>query len=457
MATTAQTKTPVQKPPVPAGEDAGLITVLPAMELVGSANNARALAQIISVLLLTTIVGLVFTPWQQSVSGNGEVSALTPLERPQVISTPVDGRVLKWHVTEGSKVKKGDLIVEMQDNDPEILERIRRERLLLEERLNNTRARVNDLENQIARLQESRLNAIAAAEARVRVANDRIRQAEQSITAAKERLKFATFNLDMRQKTYERGLSALRDVEMARQEFNTAEAMVVQAEAALSAASNEKRAAEDDLRRIEADTQAAIEAQKANRNVAQAEAANIGAELQRTDVRLARQATQKVTAPRDGTILRLLAQPDSELLKAGDAVASFVPDAYTPTVEVWLDGVDMPLVHPGDPVRLMFNGWPAIQFVGWPSVAVGTFGGRVQLVDATDTKGGKFRILVSPDPEDDPWPSANYLRQGVQAKAWVLLRVVPLGWELWRRFNGFPPIIADDEPGIIKAKEKAGK
>jgi membrane fusion protein, adhesin transport system len=457
MATTTQTKATPKQPPATDAESFVLVPFLPAMELVGSANNARVLAQIISVLLLTTIIALIFTPWQQSVSGGGGVSALTPLERVQVISTPVEGRVLRWHVTEGSKVKKGDPIVEMQDNDPEILERIRRERLLLDERLNTTRSRVNDVDNQIARLYESRVNAIAAAQARVRVANDRIKQAEQAITAAKERLKFATFNLEMRQKTYERGLSALRDVEMARQEFNTAEAMVLQAEAALSGAGNERRAAEDDWRRIEADTQATIEAQKANRNVAQAEAANIGAELQRTDSRLARQSSQKVVAPRDGTILRLLAQPDSELLKAGDSVASFVPDAYTPTVEVWLDGVDMPLVHPGDSVRLMFNGWPAIQFVGWPSVAVGTFGGRVQLVDATDTKAGRFRILVVPDPDDDPWPSANYLRQGVQAKAWVLLRIVPLGWELWRRFNGFPPIIADDEPGIIKAKERAGK
>jgi membrane fusion protein, adhesin transport system len=457
MATTTTTKTTQPVAPEYAGGEFELITHLPALELVGSSNNSRVLAQIIAVLLLTTIVGLIFTPWQQSVSGSGEVSALTPVERTQVISTPVEGRVLTWHVTEGSKVKKGDLIVEMQDNDPEILDRIQRERLLLNDRMNNNRSRVVDLENQIARLAESKTNAIAAGQARVRVANDRVKGAEQSITAAKERLKFATFNLDMRQKTYERGLSALREVEMARQEYNTAEAMVLQAEAALSAANNEQRAAEDDLRRIEADTQAAIEAQKANRNIAQAEVANIGAELQRTDVRIARQATQKVTAPRDGTILRLLAQPDSELLKVGDAVASFVPDAYTPTVEVWLDGVDMPLVHPGDQVRLMFNGWPAIQFVGWPSVAVGTFGGRVQLVDATDTKGGKFRILVVPDPSDDPWPSANYLRQGVQAKAWVLLRIVPLGWELWRRFNGFPPIIAADEPGIIKAKERAGK
>jgi hypothetical protein len=85
---------------------------------------------------------------------------------------------------------------------------------------------------------------------------------------------------------------------------------------------------------------------------------------------------------------------------------------------------------------------------------VGTFGGIVQLVDATDTQAGKFRILVVPDPDDDPWPSSTYLRQGVQAKGWVLLRMVPLGWEIWRRFNGFPPVISDTEPGAVAAKDK---
>ncbi len=176
--------------------------------------------------------------------------------------------------------------------------------------------------------------------------------------------------------------------------------------------------------------------------------------MQRVDSRLARQQTLQVFAPRSGTVLRLLAQPNSELLKPGEPVALFVPDAHQPTVELWLDGVDMPLVQVGDKVRLQFNGWPAIQFVGWPSVAVGTFGGVVQLVDAAETNGGKFRILVVPDPEDDPWPSARYLRQGVQAKGWVLLKQVKLGWEIWRRLNAFPPVIAENEPGAKGAKGK---
>jgi len=284
------------------------------------------------------------------------------------------------------------------------------------------------------------------------MAGERVVQSEQALRAAEERLTAARLNIARQRSLLERGLTSQRTVELAQQEFATAEAEVRRALASLNAARAERQALEDDLRKVTADADAAIESERASLNLARAEIANIKAELQRVDSRLARQQTLKVFAPRNGTMLRLLAQPNSELLKSGEPVALFVPDASEPTVELWLDGMDMPLVQVGDKVRLQFNGWPAIQFVGWPAVAVGTFGGVVRLIDPAETNGKKFRILVSPDPEDDPWPSPRYLRQGVQAKGWVLLRQVTLGWELWRRFNGFPPVIAEDEPGAAGAK-----
>ena len=67
-------------------------------------------------------------------------------------------------------------------------------------------------------------------------------------------------------------------------------------------------------------------------------------------------------------------------------------------------------------------------------------------IDPTDNGKGRFRVLVEPDPIDEPWPSAHYLRQGVRANGWVLLNTVPIGWEVWRIFNGFPPVVAPDEP-----------
>jgi adhesin transport system membrane fusion protein len=127
------------------------------------------------------------------------------------------------------------------------------------------------------------------------------------------------------------------------------------------------------------------------------------------------------------------------VLKAGQPLAVLVPDTMQTVVELWVNGNDMPLLHIGDKTRLQFEGWPAIQFVGWPSVAVGTFGGEVMLIDATDDGTGRFRVLVAPEEAEEPWPSSRYLRQGVRANGWVLLKQVPLGFELWRRFNGFPP------------------
>ena len=146
-----------------------------------------------------------------------------------------------------------------------------------------------------------------------------------------------------------------------------------------------------------------------------------------------------------------------ELLKAGSPLAVIVPASSKDVVELWIDGNDMPMVMPGNLVRLQFEGWPALQFSGWPSIAVGTFGGRVLLVDPTDNGKGKFRVLVESDPGDDPWPSRRFLRQGVRANGWVLLNIVPIGYELWRQFNGFPPVIATDEPALSDFDPSGGK
>lgn len=123
-----------------------------------------------------------------------------------------------------------------------------------------------------------------------------------------------------------------------------------------------------------------------------------------------------------------------------------VPDTSHRAVEVWVSGNDAPLILPSHHVRLMFEGWPAVQFVGWPEVAVGTFGGTVAFVDASDNGQGKFRVLIVPDESDHLWPSARFLRQGGAAKAWILLEEVSIGFEIWRQLNGFPPMLTPEHP-----------
>ena len=78
--------TGTQRPNHNQGGLLGSLGTLPAMELVAAAHSARTLSRLLIVLVAVAVISLIFTPWMQSVSGAGEVSALTPLERTQTIS-----------------------------------------------------------------------------------------------------------------------------------------------------------------------------------------------------------------------------------------------------------------------------------------------------------------------------------------------------------------------------------
>ena len=414
--------------------------VLPVMAAVRVPASARVLAYLIMLGFVLVTAALAVLPWQQSISGGGRVIALTPIERQQTLSSPVDGRVVRWHVVEGTRVKAGGLIVEVMDNDPNMVERLRSELL-------SARQREESLGDRIGGLEASRENALAAADSRISMAAERVDAAKRGLDASQATLVAARLNLDRQTQLHDRGLTPTRNVELAQADHDRAVAELARSQAALNAARNDQTATEADRMKVQADYKALVEDANATR------AAATGA-LRPIETRLARQTTQDVRAPRDGVILRLLAQPGSEVLKAGQPLAVLVPETDQSVVELWVKGIDMPLLHVGDPVRLQFEGWPAIQFVGWPSVAVGTFGGTIALVDATDDGTGKFRILVAPDIKDESWPPKQYLRQGVRANGWVLLKQVPLWFELWRQFNGFPPTSAKGPPNMNEAKEK---
>lgn len=184
----------------------------------------------------------------------------------------------------------------------------------------------------------------------------------------------------------------------------------------------------------------------------ESEVSSARADLAEMEVKLSRQQSQTIQADRDGIVMRILAPQGGIMVSAGEALAVLVPDTEDRAVEMYISGNDLPLVQPGRKVRLQFEGWPAVQFTGWPSVAIGTFGGTVRFVDQADDGKGNYRILVFPDPEEPDWPSAQFLRQGVRTVGWVLLDEVRLGWELWRRLNGFPVTVSGSTASFEKEK-----
>jgi hypothetical protein len=164
------------------------------------------------------------------------------------------------------------------------------------------------------------------------------------------------------------------------------------------------------------------------------------AALNKADIGVSRQSSQVVTAPQDGRIVHIVAGATATVVKAGEPIATFAPVHVARAVEVFLSGLDAPLVDAGLPARIMFEGWPAVQFSGWPEAALGTFPAIVLTIDPVAQPDGRFRALLRPDPAGDPWPPERYLRLGGQARAWVQLSEVRLGYELWRQLNRFPPI-----------------
>lgn len=416
---------------------------------------SRVGGRLMLAVLGLVVVSLVLVPWQQSSAGRGRVIAFAPVDRQQTIDAPVEGRVSKWHVVEGQRVRAGEPIVDIADIDPDFVSRLTRERDAVRARIEAAEARVRAVEARVDALKSSQRSAVAAADARSKMGEQRVRAAENALRAAEAADKASRSNVERQSSLHEQGLASKRAVELAEAEEVRARTDVDRAKNALDAARSEVVALGSDQGKVENDAHASIGDALAARAAAQAEIASASAELARIETRLARQATQHVPAPASGTVLRITARQGGDIVKAGDVLAQFVPDSDEQAVELWIDGNDVNLVQPGASVRLQFEGWPAVQFSGWPSAAIGTYAGRVAFVDPHDDGRGRFRVVIVPD-GPHPWPSRRYLRQGTRATGWVLLGRVRLGYELWRKFNGFPPEWIESRSGSDVKSDKEG-
>jgi multidrug efflux pump subunit AcrA (membrane-fusion protein) len=308
------------------------------------------------------VLFILVMPWQQTASGEGRVLAFAPGERIQTLTTSVDGRIKKWIVHEGAVVKSGDLIAEVEDNDPEILERIRHEREAVKRKL----------------------------------------------TAIEMSLRAAQSDLDRQDKLFKEGVVSQRTAEQAR--INVARFL------------NEKATSE--------------------------------AELARLDVRLSRQNMQQIRSTADGIIKRILVGENFELLKAGDPIASIVPDTEARVVELKVEGKDLPFIGLGQRVQVQFEGWPILQFSGLPELSIGTFWGELQLIDPADDGAGNFRVIVKAA-EGSVWPKSDFLRQGVRARGWIQMNRVPLWFEIWRNLMSLPPGTIPADRYVQKTSPKA--
>lgn len=433
------------------------LTAPPLPASVATPRIVRRFATLAILIFLASPFLLAFVPWQQTVQGRGDIMAFAPVDRMQVIEAMVSGQISKWHVVEGSRVKKNDPVVDIEDNDHQLAARLEAQRSFLADRLTAAEREVEE--------QRSAAEAqVAAREAAIRAAMANRDAARKSIEVARHVEANATFAEE-----YERNRFQMFEDLFTNPQFGGLESRISRDEARMRSdrAATDTEKAEAEIERAEAFllTQESLLVQadaaglsniavaRGNLRKSEQNLFTIQRDLQEIDSRIERFKDRIMLAPCDGTVYRVAANVSrgGQFVKEGDELCTIVPDTTDRVVELLLDGNDAPLVlayaeRTGSfpHVRLQFEGWPAVQFSGWPELAVGTFGGRIRQIDSASGSTGKFRVLVEPDAQlaSDTWPDQQMLRQGNQAIGWVFLNRVPLGYEIWRRLNGFPPVLA---------------
>ncbi len=404
-----------------------------------------------------------FLPWQQNINGAGTITALTPQDRPQTIESAIAGRITSWKVREGQFVSAGDTIVtlaEVKDEyfDPEILLRIQEQVGAKQEGIVATQNKLRALDQQISALQEGLQLSLSKARNRLEQAQLRVRSDSADVNAERAQLEIARRQFAGFENLYAEGLVSLTDYERRVQTLRQAEARVVSIENRLLSSRQELINARIELNAIQADYNEKLAKAQSDRSSTVAYLADADSEYSKLRNKYAnvqvRTDQYSLIAPQDGYIVRALRAGVGETIKEGEAVCTIMPDAPTMAAEIYVRAMDVPLLNKGNIVRLEFDGWPALQFSGWPSVAVGTFGGRIEVIDYVSDVSGRYRVLVSPDPDEEPWP--DQLRMGSGVYGWAMLKEVPVWYEIWRQLNGFPASL-DQAPAKEVTSAKTAK
>ena len=415
------------------------------VQLLETKKTSKALLRILYWALGILLI-VMLLPWTQTISSAGNVTALSPNNRPQTIHAIIGGRIEKWYVQEGQFVHKGDTIVYLSETkseymDPNLILRTEEQMKSKENSASSYMNKVRALDGQIDALIDSRVYKLQQAENKVRQGKLKVVSDSMDYRALEKQLNITLKQYNRTEELNKQGLKSTVDLENKRLKVQEMEAKVVSAENKLLTSRNELINASTELSSINADYQDKIAKSESEKSSAMSGLYEVEATVTKMQNDIANYSIRAgyyyVTAPQDGYISQALKNGVGETVKEGSPLVSIVPSLSDFAVEMFVEPIDLPLMHVGNKVRVQFDGWPAIVFSGWPNVSYGTYGGKVVAIDNFIGENGKYRVLVAPDPKDHPWPKA--LRMGVAVKSMTLLKDVSIWYELWRKINGFPP------------------
>lgn len=393
-----------------------------------------------------------FLPWTQNISGTGQVTTLMPAQRPQTLQSTLPGRIEEWFVREGDLVERGDTILRISEIKSDYFDKNLVSRT--GEQINAKKFSVTAYEDKVAALNRQVSALKGERKLKLEQGRNKLLQSKLKVQSDSINLEMAKTNLEIAKRQYDRtetlqkeGLKSVRDVEDKRLKLQETEAKLISQENQLLTSKNEVINAQVALSGIDASY--ADKIAKAQSDMFTAQSSQFDAMAQVTKLENdysnyeIRSNLLYITAPQKGYINKTIKSGIGETFKEGEALVGIMPADYQLAVETYINPIDLSLLHVGEPVRVQFDGWPAIVFSGWPNASYGTFGAKVVAIETYISANGKYRVLLAPDENDTPWPEA--IRVGSGARTMALLNDVPIWFEIWRRLNGFPPDFYDNK------------
>ena len=396
--------------------------------------------------VLIILVVTLFLPWTQNIRAKGVITTLRQEQRPQEVNTILAGKVIKWFVKEGDFVKKGDTIMQLGEVkvdyfDPRLLERTQQQinaKQLSVEGYQNKAATANA---QVLALEEGQKLKLSQIDIKLRQQDLKVMSDSNDLIAATNELGIAKRQIEAAKLMLDSGVISLVDFERRKVGYQNAiakkistENKYLQAKQEFTSLRIEKNATVQEYTDKIAKAQGDRFGSLSNVASGEADVAKLENAFSNYDIR---NQLYYITAPQSGQITKARKAGIGEVMKEGDMIVEVVPDKIQLAVELFVEPMDLPLLHIGEKVRFIFDGFPVIVFSGWPAASYGTFGGVIAAIETSVSENGKFRLLVIEDKTEKSWP--KQLRMGGGANGIALLKDVAIGYEIWRNINGFPP------------------
>ncbi len=395
---------------------------------------------------MIVLVLILFLPWTQNIKSNGSITTLKQENRPQKINSPIPGKIDKWFIKEGDIIKKGDTILiltEIKEEylDPNLLSRTQTQVEAKKVSIGFYEGKVKATEMQIGNLIQAKKLKIEQLKNKLIQLNNKLEGEKAELIANENEKQLLENQYERQLKMFDEGLVSQTQLQQRNIQFQNAVAKKMTTE-------NKIAQTKQELINIRLEQNSAEQEYTEKINKAEGEKFQNLSQIAATQGDVAKLENQLsnytirngmyiVTAPQDGQIVQANKSGIGEILKDGETIAMIVPTRVDYAVEMFIQPMDLPLVNIGQSVRFTFDGFPAIIFSGWPRNSYGTFSGNVIFVENNIGENGLYRVLVAEDNSEKKWP--DQLRIGNGTHGILLLKDVPVWYELWRNINGFPP------------------